>query len=151
MSTRTTGWAFVAAQAALLAGLIAMPSADHYPTPEWLRTAMNVLFWGGVAGAVAAGIALGRSLTATPVPTDTSTLRTTGPYRFVRHPIYTGVVMIVVALAVRSGNVAGLLLGAATIGFFNVKANWEEQRLIERFDEYSAYAATTPRFIPRLF
>lgn len=151
MSTRAIGWAFVAVQAALLAGLIVMPSADHYPTPEWLRTVMNVLFWAGVAGVVIAGIALGRSLTATPVPTATSTLRTTGPYRFVRHPIYTGVVMIVVALAVRSGNVAGLLLGAATIGFFNVKANWEEQWLIERFDGYAAYASTTPRFIPWLF
>ena len=151
MSARATGWAFVAGQAALLAVLIVMPSADHYPTPDWLRIAMDVLFWAGVAAALAAGAVLGRSLTATPVPKAAAILRTTGPYRFVRHPIYTGVVMIVIALAIRSGNVLGLLVGGATIGFFHVKAAWEERQLIERFAGYAAYASTTPRFVPRLF
>lgn len=151
MSQRTTGWAFVGAQAVLLAGLILVPAADHVPVPDWLRTSMNVLFWVGVALAVVAGLVLGRSLTATPVPTDAATLRTTGPYRYVRHPIYSGVVLIVIALAVRSGNIVGLVLGAVTIVFFHVKAGWEEDRLRERFDGYDAYAASTPRFIPRPF
>ena len=150
MTERTTGWLFVAVQAALLGGLIVMPSADHVPTPGWLRTSMTILFWGGVAVAVVAGVLLGRFLTATPVPTAGAELRTSGPYRFVRHPIYTGVVMIVIALAVRSGNALGLALGCVTIGFFHVKATWEEQRLAERFGDYPAYAARTPRFLPRL-
>lgn len=150
MSERATGWAFVAVQAVLLAALIFTPSADHFPTPDWLLLAMNVLFWLGVALAVAAGLHLGRSLTATPVPSDHATLRTTGPYRYVRHPIYTGVVLIVVALAVRSGNIVGALLGVVTIAFFHVKASWEEQRLAERFTDYPAYASRTPRFFPRL-
>ncbi len=148
MSERSIGWAFVAAQAALIVALVVVPSASHFPTPPWLRTACAVLFWLGVAIAVIAGLVLGRALTATPVPTARATLRTTGPYRVVRHPIYTGVVLIVVAIAVRSGNVVGLALGAATIGFFHVKASWEERRLRERFAGYADYAATTPRFLP---
>ncbi len=148
MSERTIGWAFVAAQAALIVALVLVPSANHYPTPAWLRTLCAVAFGLGVAIAVAAGVVLGRALTATPVPTAGATLRTTGPYRFVRHPIYTGVVLIVVAIAVRSGNVVGLALGAATIGFFHVKASWEERRLSERFAGYAEYASTTPRFLP---
>jgi protein-S-isoprenylcysteine O-methyltransferase Ste14 len=87
-------------------------------------------------------------LTATPVPTERATLRTSGPYRWVRHPIYTGVLLIVAAMAVRSGSVFGLTLGALTIAFFHVKASWEEQRLTKRFDAYADYAAVTPRFIP---
>lgn len=150
MSDRTTGWVFVAVQAVLLIGLIALPSAEHVPTPGWLRTAMNVVFWTGVALVIVAGVLLGRSLTATPVPTARAQLRTAGPYRFVRHPIYTGVIMIVVAMAVRSGNAFGLLLGAITIGFFHVKASWEERRLSERFADYAEYAARTPRFVPRV-
>ena len=151
MTQRTTGWAFVAAQTVLLVGLVVMPSADHVPVPDWLRTSMDILFWVGVVLAVVAGLTLGRSLTATPVPTDAATLRTTGPYGYVRHPIYSGVVLIVIALAVRSGNIAGLVLGVVTIAFFHVKAGWEEDRLRERFDGYDAYAAGTPRFIPRPF
>ena len=87
----------------------------------------------------------------TPVPTTRATLRTTGPYRFVRHPIYTGVLLIVVALAARSGTVVGLVIGAVTIAFFHAKAAWEEQRLAERFADYRSYAAVTPRFLPRPF
>ena len=147
-SDRLVGWAFVGVQAVFIISLAVLPSADHYPVPTWLRTGANVVFWVGVALAVAAGLVLGRSLTATPVPTERATLRTSGPYRWVRHPIYTGVLLIVAAMAVRSGSVFGLALGALTIAFFHVKASWEEQRLTERFDAYADYAAVTPRFIP---
>ena len=145
---RRIGWAFVGAQAALIVSLAVLPSADHFPVPSWLRVTGNVVFWFGAALAVAAGLALGRSLTATPVPTERATLRTSGPYRWVRHPIYTGVLLIVAAMAVRSGSAFGLAVGALTIAFFHVKASWEEQRLTERFDGYAEYAAATPRFIP---
>ncbi|MEM9745635.1 MAG: isoprenylcysteine carboxylmethyltransferase family protein [Actinomycetota bacterium] len=150
MTERRIGWAFVAVQIVLLVGLVVMPSADHYPTPGWLDVMVTIVFWLGVAVAILGGVALGRALTATPVPNHAATLRTRGPYRNVRHPIYTGVILIVIALAVGSGNVAGLALGAATIGFFHVKASWEEDRLAERFPEYERYAAMTPRFVPRV-
>lgn len=149
MTERVTGWAFVAAQAALIVALALVPSADHYPTPNWLRGAADATFWTGVVLAVIAGAYLGRALTATPVPTAAATLKTTGPYRWVRHPIYTGVILIVVAMAIRMGNVLGVLVGALTIVFFDRKAAWEEQRLNARFDDYARYAAHTPRFLPR--
>lgn len=149
MTRRVTGWLFVAAQAVLIIALALVPSADHYPTPTWVSRAANVMFWTGVALAVLAGAYLGRSLTATPVPTANATLKTTGPYRWVRHPIYTGVVLIVVAMAARSGNAVALMLGVLAIVFFHRKAAWEEQRLDERFDDYARYAERTPRFIPR--
>jgi protein-S-isoprenylcysteine O-methyltransferase Ste14 len=145
---RVIGWAFVGAQVALIVSLAFLPGADHYPVPAWLATAADVVFWAGVALAVAAGLVLGRALTATPVPTERATLRTSGPYRWVRHPIYTGVLLIILAMAVRSGSLFGLSLGAATVVFFHVKASWEERRLTERFDGYAAYATVTPRFIP---
>lgn len=149
MSERLVGWSFVAAQAALIVALALIPSADHFALPSALQTAVDVVFWVGVAIAVFAGAALGQALTATPVPNARATLRTSGPYRFARHPIYTGVMLIVVAMAIRSGNAFGIALGATTIGFFNLKASWEEQRLRARFPDYAHYASETPRFIPR--
>jgi len=150
VNQRTVGWLFVAAQAVLIGALALLPSADHYPVPSWLRSLSTVVFWSGVVLAVIAGAFLGRALTATPVPTSHATLKTSGPYRFVRHPIYTGVVLIVLAMAARSGSVFGLAIGAVTIGFFHGKAAWEEQRLRDRFPDYAQYAATTPRFLPRI-
>lgn len=150
MSHRTVGWVWVAGQAALIGALVLTPTAVHYPVPSWLRSAMTLVFWTGVVLAVTAGVFLGRALTATPVPTRGATLKTSGPYRFARHPIYTGVVLIVIAMAVRSGSVFGLLLGIVTIGFFHLKAAWEERRLRERFAGYAHYARQTPRFLPRI-
>ena len=150
VSERAVGWTFVAAQVALVGGLAVLPSADHYAVPSWLRSTAMVVFWSGVVLAVVAGGFLGRALTATPVPTSRATLRTSGPYRLVRHPIYTGVVLIVISMSVRSGSVFGLVLGAVTIGFFHSKAAWEEHRLRQRFPEYTRYASETPRFLPRI-
>lgn len=97
-----------------------------------------------------ASLRLGAALTPTPVPSGRGTLTTTGLYRHVRHPIYTGVLLIVVGLTVRSGSWISMAVGVATVVFFDRKANWEEARLAETFNDYQAYASRTPRFVPRL-
>ena len=87
-------------------------------------------------------------LTATPVPLDRAELHTNGPYRWARHPIYSGVILAVIALSVRSGSALAVVIGAATLAFFIVKSPWDEQRLAERFPGDAAYAARTGRFLP---
>jgi protein-S-isoprenylcysteine O-methyltransferase Ste14 len=147
-SPRTIGWAFVAVQALLLAALILLPSRDDFEPPGWVRAAADVVFWLGIALIVLAGAFLGRSLTATPVPLDRAELRTSGPYRWARHPIYSGVILVVIALSVRSGSAIAVAIGVVTLAFFVVKSTWEERRLAERFPQYSDYAARTGRFFP---
>lgn len=148
MSQRAIGWVFVGIQAALLVTLVLLPGRDDFDTPSWLRTIANVTFWAGVALVIAAGLTLGRALTATPVPNGAGELRTTGLYRFARHPIYSGVILIVIAMAWRSGSWVSLAVAAFTLGFFVIKSNWEEARLRERFDGYDDYATRTGRFFP---
>lgn len=149
MSNRTIGWIFVACQAALLITLIVLPSSDAWATPGWVE-AVGVA--ATVIGLVIAGLAslnLGSSLTASPVPNDRGQLKNDGMYRYVRHPIYSGVILIVIGLVIRSANWMTLAFGIATISFFHVKAQWEERQLAEHFAGYADYAATTPRFVPR--
>jgi protein-S-isoprenylcysteine O-methyltransferase Ste14 len=148
MSQRTIGWVFVGIQAALLATLVLLLGRDDFDTPSWLHTAANVMFWVGVSLAILAGLTLGRALTATPVPNGAGELRTSGLYRFARHPIYSGVILIVIAMACRSGSFISLTVAAFTLGFFVVKSNWEEARLREQFESYDAYATRTGRFFP---
>jgi protein-S-isoprenylcysteine O-methyltransferase Ste14 len=148
VSEQTTGWTFVAAQAVLLVALVLMPGRNDFDLPGVLRVATDVAFWAGVVLGTAAALSLGRALTATPVPNASGELRTGGVYRFARHPIYSGVILIVVSIAARSGSWWKVALGAATIAFFVAKTRWEEHRLRERFDEYDDYAATTGRFFP---
>jgi protein-S-isoprenylcysteine O-methyltransferase Ste14 len=82
------------------------------------------------------------------VPSASGHLTTDGLYRNVRHPIYSGVLLVTVGLVLRSGSVAGVAVGVALVVFFVVKARWEETRLNRRYPEYAAYAARTTRFVP---
>lgn len=144
-----TGWLLVAAQAILIVALILLPQGSLWPTPTWLlRTGWAISLLGG-AWAVWAALRLGDRLTPTPVPRDGGELRTDGPYAQVRHPIYTGVLLIVVGITVRTGSAVGLVLAAVTVGFFHGKVAFEERLLAERFPSYRDYAAGTPRFVPR--
>ena len=125
-----------------------LPSRNDYTLPGWFDQVLDVVFWVGIVLIALAAVFLGRSLTATPVPRAAAELRTSGPYRWARHPIYSGVILVVVALAIRSGSVIALGIGAITIAFFVVKSSWEERRLAERFPGNADYAARTGRFFP---
>lgn len=147
MSRDRTGWVFVAVQVVLLVALVLVPSGTAWPMPTWLSVVRLVLVVAGLAVVVVAALNLGRSLTPTPVPNEGG-LRTDGLYRYVRHPIYTGVLLVVVGLTVGTRQWWGLALGLVTVAFFTVKARWEEARLAEAYPGYAAYAAATPRFVP---
>lgn len=149
MNRHVTGWVFVAIQAVLLGALILLPGHDHWPTPDWLTSAGYGLVFAGLAAIAIASLRLGSALTPTPVPTRRGQLTTSGFYRYVRHPIYTGVLAIVIGLVLRSGSILSLAIGIGTVVFFNLKAQWEETQLADRYPGYEEYAAATPRFVPQ--
>ncbi len=149
MNRNAVGWLFVAVQAVLLCALIFLPGSDHWGTPGWLSLLGMAIIVVGFAIIAMASLKLGSSLTPTPVPNGRGALTTSGLYRYARHPIYSGVLAIVIGLTLRSGSVQHLAIGLASIGFFNVKAKWEEDRLAEHFPGYIEYASRTPRFVPR--
>jgi len=74
----------------------------------------------------------------------------TGPYRFVRHPIYTGIILSSFATALAKGTPIALV-GAATMALgWYLKARLEERFLREELgeDAYGAYAARVPMLVP---
>lgn len=151
MSARTTGWTFVAAQFVLLL-VLAIRSGrpgDDWATPASVRALAALCTLGGLVVIVVAALQLGRSLTATPVPNRGNELSTRGLYGVVRHPIYSGVLLVVIGLAIRSANWLTLAVAVVTVAFFHGKARWEERRLAERHPEYGAYCERVPRFVPR--
>ncbi len=89
----------------------------------------------------------GRSFHASAQPTEGG-LVTTGPYRFVRHPIYAAVLYFIWIGALTHISVTSLLLVVAgTAGsFFRILA--EEKLLLVRYPEYAEYSARTKRIIP---
>ena len=95
-------------------------------------------------------LALGKSLTAHPIPAKQGELVTDGLYRFARHPIYTGVLAIGLAMTLSGGLFPHVLFFIALVVLLNYKASFEEQLLRARYVDYASYAEKTGRFLPKL-
>lgn len=148
--SRALGWLLVAVQFGLLATLVLGPSEPIWSVSPAIRLIGAALQWIGLGVIVASAWTLGRAASVHPEPTDHSSLRTIGLYRFVRHPIYTGVLLLAVGTAGKAGAVLDLILAVALTSLLIIKARFEERLLAQRFPEYAAYARSTPRFLPRL-
>ncbi len=78
----------------------------------------------------------GKSFTPMPSPRDNAILQTTGPYRRVRHPVYSSLLLWAFGVALAPGTIGHLLLAAAHLLFFNAIAAYEERALTRKFSGY---------------
>jgi protein-S-isoprenylcysteine O-methyltransferase Ste14 len=94
----------------------------------------------GVAFCIVARLYLGQNWSATATINQDHELIRTGPYGFVRHPIYTGTLIAVVGTTMAFGEIRDLLaLPLAVMGFW-LKARAEERLLMSNFGaRYAAY------------
>lgn len=79
------------------------------------------------------------------------TLVTSGPYRIVRHPIYTGMLLAFLGTALALGELSGFLALPFLFASFLIKSRQEEARMRATFPDYDRYAKRTPALIPFLF
>jgi protein-S-isoprenylcysteine O-methyltransferase Ste14 len=110
-----------------------------------------VLIGGALVLGIAASSSLGRNLTPFPKPVADGSMVEHGPYRLVRHPIYTAVIIGMLGIAVRGGDGVSVALAAGLIPFFYAKSTFEERHLAARFPGYGAYQnRVRRRLIPGL-
>ena len=147
---RLMAWGFVALQAILLIAIVLAPRDVSWIPPAAVRVLGAALVGAGVLLGSWAAVRLGRGLTPLPIPNGATELVSVGPYRWVRHPMYTAVMVLVLGIAIRSGSLLVAAEVAALVLLFNVKARWEEQQLLAAFPGYDGYAASTPRFLPSI-
>jgi len=148
MGDRWLGWLYVAGQFALV-GVLLTEVWDG-TTAILPRAAGGLAVAAGLAVMVAASRHLGRELRTHPAPSSGATLRVEGPYRLVRHPIYSGLLISALGLAVAAGSTTAAATFAVLVGWMTLKARFEERLLAARFPGYPEYARRTPRFVPDL-
>jgi protein-S-isoprenylcysteine O-methyltransferase Ste14 len=121
----------------------------HSPVWFFLGLAMTVL---GLGFTVFARVWLGRNWSGTVTLKQDHELIRGGPYRWVRHPIYTGLLLAVLGSAIAIGEWRGLLaLALITAGFLR-KIKVEERVLTEQFgDAYRRFRAEVPALFPGLY
>lgn len=118
--------------------------------PEWVR-------WIGVGFGIFCtfGIywlfsSIGSGITPTSATRAQHTLSTHGPYRWIRHPLYTFGTTFFIALGLMSDIWLVMGFGVLTFIIMAIRTPKEEENLIEKFgDEYREYMKSTGRFLPR--
>ena len=107
-----------------------------------------VVFASGIALAIWARVRLGRNWGMPMTQKAEPELVTSGPYRFVRHPIYSGLLAGLLGTALAT-NLIGLIIVAILGAYFYYSASVEEKNLIATFPmAYPAYRSGTKMLIP---
>ena len=126
----------------------------NLPGNPWIAVATGLtLTWAGIAIRVWAILTLGSFFRRVVTIQEGHRLVTRGPYRFVRHPSYTGAVIALTGLgiALDSPVSAAALFVLSLLGYL-ARINVEERALIEAFgDDYREYAHRTARLVPGIW
>lgn len=145
------GGRWVAAQFVLMALVLAFA----WLPPGWGGASTTLVALGAALALVGALLAalswrtLDRSATPFPRPRSGGRLVETGPYAFVRHPIYAGGLLFFAGFALATSPAAFVPLGALSV-FWRNKAALEEDWLEEKYPDYAEYRdRVRGAFVPR--
>jgi protein-S-isoprenylcysteine O-methyltransferase Ste14 len=125
--------------------LVQLPLAD---IGTGLRVTALILMAAGWILSACVLLSLGRAFS---VMAQARRLVTTGPYAIVRHPLYLCEEVMVLGVALMHLSIVAVLIVAAHWMFQLRRMTNEEKVLGAAFPECAAYAARTPKIIPRLF
>ncbi len=91
---------------------------------------------------------LNKNLTRFPTPIEKGNLIQTVLYKYVRHPIYTGIFLATLGMGLFNTSLWQLSISIILLMFFYYKSNYEETMLIEKYKDYDTYKKSTGRFFP---
>ena len=124
--------------------------ARFVPSSYWAQAAGIALTCAGAGLAIWARIVLGENWSARVSKKVAHELMRTGPYAFVRHPIYSGLLLAAAGTALFVGEWRGLVALALVLIAERVKARREEQFMLAEFgDSYRQYRQETGFLLPR--
>jgi protein-S-isoprenylcysteine O-methyltransferase Ste14 len=152
-----SGWLGTAASTGLaisfVAGL-AVPRAD-WQSVTWHAPAVRSLglaiLLAGTAFAIWARLALGVMWSAAPTVKEEHELRTSGPYAITRHPIYTGMISMLLGSALLAGAGPWIISVPVFLVLLQFKIRVEERLMLAEFpDDYPHYRERVPQLVPGL-
>jgi len=119
--------------------------------PAWVRWLGLILGLGADALSYWVFSSLGNNVSPTVATRSAHQLVTNGPYRWVRHPLYSMGMIAYSGFALLAANWFIALLSVVVFLILLVRLPQEEARLVEKFgDEYRSYMTRTGKFLPRL-
>lgn len=142
------GWPFFAEHRVLVRFGLWRPAIPELPWLMWPGAVVTLI---GLLFAIWARLYLGKNWSGlVQVKKDHELIRT-GPYHFVRHPIYSGILLALVGTSICRRNLWGFLgLALVWLGLW-IKSRLEERFMVETFGaQYDDYRRATGAMLPRL-
>lgn len=135
----------------LLIGLLASPISDFFKLNSLVVLGL-VLIFGSAALASWALISMRRgTFRVMPEPSARSQLTTNGPYRYIRHPMYTSVLLAGVGAIVVHASLLHIVFLVTLVVVLHFKVIREEAALLERYPEYDDYITRSNALVPFLY
>lgn len=122
---------------------------DLTDLPDWVQFAGIVIGLSGLIVCLLSFWALNRNLSPFPSPVENGQLITSGVYRMIRHPIYTGVILLAIGYGLFSASFSRLIISGILFLFFYIKSTYEEKLLLQKYPAYAVYKLKTGRLFPR--
>lgn len=86
-----------------------------------------------------------------PGPAEHAVLITNGPYRVIRHPMYTAIILGCIGLLVSHFTIFRMVILLTLIAVLVLKLTWEEDMLLLKFKAYQEYRNRTSKLVPFIF
>ena len=141
---------FVSIQVLLFMVYFFPKSQFSFQINHFLKYAFLFLSIFGLIVIALAILQLDRNLTPFPTPKENGNLIRTGLYKFVRHPIYSGIILSAFGFGFYQGSLWKISVGIVLWILFHFKSKYEEYLLSKHFSDYEMYKKTTSRFFPFL-
>jgi protein-S-isoprenylcysteine O-methyltransferase Ste14 len=118
----------------------------------WVRVLGLAILVASTVFTLWARFSLGTSWSIAPKVQGDQRLRTHGPYAVTRHPIYTGLLGMLLGATLLSGIGQWIVLFPVGLILFEVKIRMEEQLMLATFpDQYPRYRRQVPQLVPGLY
>ncbi len=91
------------------------------------------------------------SFNISPIVKDNSRLVQSGPYKYIRHPMYTSVLLVTLMMVVNELTIVRITAWFILLIDLILKLNYEEKLLTNHFDEYKSYMKRTKRLLPFVY
>jgi protein-S-isoprenylcysteine O-methyltransferase Ste14 len=148
MSIKPKDITFVTLQLILFVCYAITPNFLSINFPSFFKNISIIIVVVGLLILILGLIQLQRNLTPFPSPKQNAELVTNGVYRFMRHPIYTGIFITAIGYALYGAHSTRFLISILLLVLFYFKSVYEEKLLNKKFSAYQQYQLKTARFFP---
>lgn len=150
MNPHRFGKLLVTLQFGLIAALAVLCAPQ---TTEQLPGQVSIVFWlaSVILGLWTLSANRPGNFNIRPEPRSEGHLIMTGPYRWIRHPMYTSVLLLAAGASTWLADLTGVVIWLALLAVLIAKARLEERWLVLRYPDYQTYRKGTWRLVPGLY